>query len=104
MMAPLGLAVGVGAHMPKDDGHHARDAGEAVRPIYERAVKELGLGPAEAEPLMLWIAEAYVRGRTDGADGFAQQVNRALSAEGIPIVVVLKHDTVHLSAGSEGRL
>jgi hypothetical protein len=88
--------------MPKDAGDHAREAGDAVRPIYERAVKELGLGPAEAEPLMLWMAEAYVRGRTDGADGFAQLVNRALSAQGIPIVVVLKHDTVHLSDRSEG--
>jgi hypothetical protein len=89
--------------MPKDAGDPAREAGEAVRPIYERAVKELGLGPAEGEPLMLWMAEAYVRGRTDGADGFAQQVNRALSAEGIPIVVVIKHDTVHLSEESEGQ-
>lgn len=88
--------------MPKDAVDHAREAGGAVRPIYERAVKELGLGPAEAEPLMLWIAEAYVRGRTDGAAGFAEQVNRALSSEGIPLVVVLKHDTLHLSADGEG--
>jgi hypothetical protein len=89
--------------MPKDTGDPAREAGEAVRPIYERAVKGLGLGPAGAEPLMLWIAEAYVRGRTDGADIFAQQVNRALSAQGIPIVVVIKHGSIHLSAGSEGK-
>jgi len=88
--------------MPTNAGDHAREAGDAVRPIYERAAKELGLSPAEAEPLMLWMVEAYVRGRTDGADGFAQQVNRELAAEGIPIVVVLKHDTVHLSAGREG--
>jgi hypothetical protein len=90
--------------MPKDAGDHARQAGDAVRPIYERAVKELGLGPAEAEPLMLWLAEAYVRGRTAGADVFAVEVNRALSAQGIPMVVVVKHDTVHLSTGSEGQL
>jgi hypothetical protein len=89
--------------MAKDAGDPAREAGDAVRPIFERTVKELGLGPAEAEALMLRIAEAYVRGRTDGADAFARQVNRALSAEGIPIVVVLKHDTVDLSAGSEGK-
>jgi hypothetical protein len=90
--------------MPKDAGDPAREAGEAVRPIYERVVKEFALTPGEAEPLMLWMAEAYVRGRTDGADGCAQQVNHALSAQGIPIVVVLKHDAVHLSTGSEGQL
>jgi hypothetical protein len=87
----------------RDARRRAREAGDAVRPIFERTVKELGLGPAEAEALMLRIAEAYVRGRTDGAEVFAQQVNRALCAQGIPIVVVIRHGSIHLSAGSEGK-
>jgi hypothetical protein len=82
-------------------GDSEREAADAVRPIFERAVKELGLGPHEAEALVLRMAEAYLRGRTDGADVFGQQVNRALSAEGIPIVVVVKHGTVELSEGSK---
>ena len=87
--------------MPTDAGDPEREAADAVRPIFERAVKELGLGPDEAEALVLRMAEAYLRGRTDGADVFGQQVNRALSAEGIPIVVVVKHGTVELSGGSK---
>jgi hypothetical protein len=78
-----------------------RQAADAVRPIFERAVKELGLGPHEAEALVLRMAEAYLRGRTDGADVFAEHVNRALSAEGVPLVVVVKHGTVRLAEGSE---
>jgi hypothetical protein len=47
------------------------------------------------------IAETYLRGRSDGAEVFAQEVNRALSAEDIPIVVVVRHGNVHLSDGGE---
>lgn len=83
--------------MTKYAGDPERLAADAIRPIIGQAVKELGLGADETEAFMLWMAEAYLKGRTDGADGFSQQVNLALSAEGIPLAVVLKHGTVQLS-------
>jgi hypothetical protein len=82
-------------------GDREREAADAVRPIFELAVKELGLSPEGAEALMLRVAETYVRCRSDGAEVFAQQVNRALSAEDIPIVVVFRHGSAHLSDGGE---
>ena len=47
--------------MPTDAGDPEREAADAVRPIFERAVKELGLGPDEDEALVLRMAEAYLR-------------------------------------------
>jgi hypothetical protein len=82
-------------------GERDREAADAVRAIFEGAVKELRLSPDGAEALMLRIAETYVRGRSDGAEVFARQVNRALFAEDIPIIVVVKHGNAHLSEGNE---
>jgi hypothetical protein len=79
-------------------GGHEREAADAVRAIFERTLEELGLSPDETEALELGIAESYVRGRSDGAAAFARQVNLALSAEAIPMVVVAQHDTADTDA------
>jgi hypothetical protein len=44
--------------MPKRPGDLVRKAADAVRPIFDGAVQELGLGSDEAEALMLRMTEA----------------------------------------------
>ena len=73
-----------------------REAAEAVRPMVDRTVKELGLDERQAEQLLPRISEAYIKGRADGADIFAEHVNRALAARGIRVAVAVQHATVHL--------
>ena len=57
---------------------------------------ELGLDHRQAEQLLPKISEAYIKGRTDGADIFAEQVNRALATRGIHVAVAVQHATVRL--------
>jgi hypothetical protein len=71
-------------------GDLERGAADAIRPILERTLRELGLGPERVEPLVRGIAEAYMTGRADGINVFPHQANRALSAEGIAIAFALQ--------------
>jgi hypothetical protein len=71
-------------------GDLERGAADAIRPIFERTLKELGLGPEKAQLLTRLIAEAYMTGRADGINVFPHQVNRGLSAEGIAIAFALE--------------
>ena len=72
-------------------GDLERGAADAIGPIFERTLEELGLGPVKAHMLMRQIAEAYMRGRAEGINVFPHQANRALSAEGIAIALALQH-------------
>jgi len=72
-------------------GDLERGAADAIRPIIDHALKELGLGPAVVEPLVRRIAEAYMTGRAVGINLFPHTVDRALSAEGIAIAFALEY-------------
>jgi hypothetical protein len=78
----------------RNAGELERKAADALGPIFERMLKELGLGPVKARLLMRQIAEAYMRGRTEGINVFPHQANRALSAEGIAIALALQHSRI----------
>jgi hypothetical protein len=80
--------------MVRSTGDLERGAADALRPILERTLAELGLGPTKAQLLMRQIAEAYMRGRAEGINVFPHQANRALSAEGIAIALALQHASV----------
>jgi predicted Zn-dependent protease with MMP-like domain len=67
------------------------EAANAVGPIFRETMEELGLGIEDAQRLMLRIVEAYIKGRADGADTFALQVNHALGANGVAAVVLPRH-------------
>jgi hypothetical protein len=75
-------------------GDLERGAADAIGPIFERTLEELGLGPVKAQMLMRQIAEAYMMGRAEGINVFPHQANRALSAEGIAIALALQHGTL----------
>jgi hypothetical protein len=77
--------------MVRSTGDLERGAADALRPIFERSLQELDLGPAKAMLLTRQIAEAYMRGRAEGINVFPHQANRALSAEGIAIALALQH-------------
>jgi hypothetical protein len=77
--------------MVRSTGDLERGAADALRPIFERSLQELDLGPAKARLLTRQIAEAYMRGRAEGINVFPHQANRALSAEGIAIALGLQH-------------
>ena len=79
--------------MVRSTGDLERGAADALRPIFERSLQELDLGPAKARLLTRQIAEAYMRGRAEGINVFPHQANRALSAEGIAIALALQHGT-----------
>jgi hypothetical protein len=76
-----------------------RDAADAARPIFHHAVEELGLSPEQAELLVRRIVEAYLRGRADGADVLAHQINRALGAQSVDAAVVVRHAAVRMPGG-----
>jgi hypothetical protein len=71
-------------------GDLERGAADAIGPILERTLSELGLGPLRAPVLMRQIAEAYMRGRAEGITLAPHQADRALSAEGIAIALALR--------------
>jgi hypothetical protein len=75
----------------KRTGDLEREAADAIRPIFESALKELGLGPDKVQLLVRQIAEAYMTGRAEGIAVFPHQDNEALSAEGIAIAFALEH-------------
>ena len=75
----------------RSTGDLERGAADAIRPILERSLKELALGPGKAELLRRQLAEAYMRGRAAGINVFPHQADRALSAEGIAIALTLQH-------------
>lgn len=75
----------------RSTGDLERGAADAIGPIVERTLKELRLGPEQAGLLRRRIAEAYMRGRTDGIDVFPPHANHALSAEGIAVALG-RHD------------
>jgi hypothetical protein len=79
----------------KRTGDLEREAADALRPIFERALRELGLGPDRVRLLVRQIAEAYMAGRAEGINVFPHQANEALSAEGIAIAFALEHDFGH---------
>ena len=85
--------------MAKTAGQFEREAADAIRPIFERAVKELRLDGAGAAVLVLRMADAYVRGRGDGFDVSALPANRALSAQGIAIALMLERNARLPDAG-----
>jgi hypothetical protein len=72
-------------------GDLERGAADTIRPIFQRTLRDLGLGPAKAEMLVRQIAEAYMAGRAEGINVFPHQANRALSAEGIAIALALEY-------------
>jgi hypothetical protein len=72
-------------------GDLERGAADAIRPIFEHTLQELGLGPVKAQLLMRQIAEAYMTGRAGGINVVPHQADRALSAEGIAIALALQH-------------
>jgi hypothetical protein len=79
-----------------------RQAADAVRPIFEVTVEELGLGLGQAQRLMLRLVEVYIKGRADGADTFALEVNRALAADGILAAIRPKHAPVRVPRRRSG--
>ena len=79
-----------GPHV-RTTGDLERGAADAIGPILERTLAELGLGPLKAQMLMRQMAEAYMTGRAEGIAVFPHQANRALSAEGIAIALALQH-------------
>jgi hypothetical protein len=72
-------------------GDLERGAADAIRPILDDTLKQLGLGPEAVEALVRRIAEAYMAGRADGIKVFPHKANRALSAEGIAIAFALEY-------------
>jgi hypothetical protein len=69
----------------------------AVAPGSERVTDRFPSGARGSWiELLPRISEAYIKGRTDGADIFAEQVNRALAARGIRVAIAVQHATVHL--------
>jgi hypothetical protein len=75
-------------------GDLERGAADALRPIFDRTHKELGLGPAKARLLMRQIAEAFMTGRAEGINVSPHRTNTALSAEGIAIALALQHGPI----------
>jgi hypothetical protein len=73
-----------------------QEAADAARPIFRRTVEDLGLDAEAAELLVRRIVEAYLRGRSDGANVFAREMNRALAAVSIDAAVVVRHAPVRL--------
>jgi hypothetical protein len=80
--------------LARSTGDLEREAADALRPIFERTLAELGVGPAKARLLMRQIAEAYMTGRAEGISMPPHKVNRALSAEGIAIALALQHGPI----------
>jgi hypothetical protein len=76
-------------------------AADAVRPIFQQTVQELGLGTEQARRLMLRIVEAYIKGRGDGADIFALQLNHALAADGVAAAVRPRHTALRRHESGE---
>jgi hypothetical protein len=76
--------------MVRSTGDLERGAADALRPILECALAELGLGPTKAQLLMRQIAEAYMKGRAEGINLFPHRANGAPSAEGIAIALALQ--------------
>jgi len=72
-------------------GDLEREAADAVRPIFERVLQDLDLGPDRAELLVRQIAEAYMTGRAHGINVVPHKANTALSAEGIAIAFALEY-------------
>ena len=85
----------------RSTGDLERGAADAIRPIFERSLKELGLGAGKAELLMRQLAEAYMRGRAAGINVFPQQADRALSADGIAIALGLQYRLGEIPEGDE---
>jgi hypothetical protein len=79
-----------------------RGAADAIGPILERTLAELGLGPLRAQLLMRQIAEAYMRGRAEGITLAPHQADRALSAEGIAIALALQEGPLGPPPGRPG--
>jgi len=75
-------------------GDLERGAAHAMRPIVERTLEELDLGPLKTRLLMRRLADAYMTGRGEGINLFPHRANRALSAEGIAIALSLEHGPV----------
>ena len=75
--------------MPATGDDFVQQAATAASPLFHRAVRDLGLGPDEAHRLLLQMVDVYLRGRTDGANQLAQQLNRRLAAERIDAAVVI---------------
>ena len=67
-----------------------QEAAEAASPLFHSAVKDLGLGPEEARRLVLQMVDVYLRGRADGANQLARQLNRRLAADSIDAAVVVQ--------------
>jgi hypothetical protein len=80
---------------PKNADELVCEAADAVRPIFDCTVRELGLGTEQARHLMLRVVQVYIQGRADGADTLALQVNHALGANGVAAVVRLRHARSH---------
>lgn len=79
------------------------EAATAVGPIFRDTMEDLGLEIEQAQRLMLRIVEAYIKGRADGADAFALEVNNALGANGVAAVVRLQHAPASASKEPPGR-
>jgi hypothetical protein len=75
----------------RSTGDLEREAADTLRPILERTLAELGLGPTKTRLLTRQIAEAYMKGRAEGMTLFPHKADRALSAEGIAIALALQH-------------
>jgi hypothetical protein len=76
--------------MPTTVEDFVQQAADAASPLFHRAVKDLGLGPDEAHRLLLQMVDVYLKGRTDGANQLAQQLNRRLATDSIDAAVVVQ--------------
>jgi hypothetical protein len=85
--------------MPTTVEDFVQQAAEAASPLFHRAVKDLGLGPEEAHRLLLQLVDVYLKGRTDGANQLAQQLNRRLAAESIDAAVVIQLEPLRMPDG-----
>ena len=85
----------------RSTGELERGAADAIRPIFERSLKELALGPGKAELLIRQLAEAYMRGRAAGINVFPHKADRALSADGIAIAFGLQYRLGEIPEGDE---
>ena len=76
--------------MPTTVEDVVQQAADAASPLFHRTVRDLGLGPEEAHRLLLQMVDLYLKGRTDGANQLAQQLNRRLAADSVDAAVVIE--------------
>ena len=76
--------------MTKSTGDLERQAADALKPIFERSMKELHFSLAGRELVMRQLGQGYMAGRAAGIGVLPSAASRALSADGIAIALALE--------------